>query len=46
MGILLTDPPPVGEFPSGLDLAELVTKQWDCVELSSRREATELADRS
>lgn len=36
---------PTGELPSGLDRAELVTKQWDSAELPSQHEVSELADR-
>lgn len=36
---------PAGELPSGLDRAELVTKQWDSAELPSMHEAVELAGR-
>lgn len=45
-GVRSADSHPIGELPSGLDRAELMTKQWDAAELPSRHEASELADRS
>lgn len=45
-GVRSADSHPIGELPSGLDRAELITKQWDSAELPSRHEASELADRS
>ncbi len=37
---------PRGELLSGLDRAELVTRQWDCPEMPSRHDVAELAVRS